>query len=74
MPCQGTAANEIKTLVDEFVYPRFGAGQVYETMADKIGRRGQAVVTGARVGRLRREGKRIVAAVVESERILRGAG
>ena len=27
---------QIKTLVDEFVYPRLGAGQVYEMMAARI--------------------------------------
>ena len=58
---------EIKTLVDEFIYPRFGAGQVYQTMADKITREGSRVVTGARTCGLRRQGKRVVAALVESE-------
>ena len=56
----------IKTLVDEFVYPRLGAGQVYEMMAARIeGQKGE-VKTGAAITRLRREGNRIVAATVES--------
>lgn len=57
---------QIKTLVDEFVYPRLGAGQVYEMMAARIeGLKGE-VKTGAAITRLRREGNRIVAATVES--------
>ena len=58
---------EIKTLADEFIYPRFGAGQVYATMADKIKRQGGNVVTGACVCNLRRHGNHVVAALVESE-------
>lgn len=63
----GSGRGEIKTLVDEFIYPRFGAGQVYQTMADKITREGSRVITGARTCGLRRQGKRVVAALVESE-------
>ena len=53
---------------DEFVYPRLGAGQFYETLSTKILQRGGTVATGAKVGHLRREGRRVLAAVVESER------
>jgi protoporphyrinogen oxidase len=63
----GNGRGEIKTLVDEFIYPRFGAGQVYQTMADKIRSEGGRVVTEAKTCGLRRHGKRIVAALVESE-------
>jgi protoporphyrinogen oxidase len=63
----GNGRGEIKTLVDEFIYPRFGAGQVYQTMADKIRGEGSRVETGARTYGLRRHGKRVVAALVESE-------
>ena len=63
----GNGRGEIKTLVDEFIYPRFGAGQIYQTMADKITREGSRVVKGARACGLRRHGKRVVAALVESE-------
>ena len=59
-------AGQIKTLVDEFVYPRLGAGQAYEMMAAAIqGLKGE-VKTGAPIIQLRREGNRIVAATVES--------
>ena len=57
---------QIKTLVHEFVYPRLGAGQTYETMAAAVeGLKGE-VKTGAPITRLRREGNRVVAVTVES--------
>ena len=62
----GDRRGQIKTLVDEFVYPRLGAGQVYEMMAAAIeGLKGE-VKTGTAISRLRYEGNRIVAATVES--------
>ena len=39
----------IKTLIDEFIYPRLGAGQLYEKMAANVMHSGSRVVTGARV-------------------------
>ena len=57
---------QIKTLVDEFVYPRLGAGQTYEMMAAAIqGLKGE-VKTGAPITQLRREGNRVVSATVDS--------
>ena len=53
-------------MVDEFVYPRLGAGQVYEMMAAGIERQKGEVKTGAAITRLRREGNQIVAATVEN--------
>src|SRR4029450_10289699 len=32
----GNKGNEIKSLIGEFHYPRFGPGQMWETMADEI--------------------------------------
>jgi protoporphyrinogen oxidase len=56
----------IKTLVDEFVYPRLGAGQVYEKMAGLVvGRRGSDVITGATVQRIRRDGMCVRAVATE---------
>ena len=60
--------SEIKTLAQEFLYPRLGAGQFYEVLSTKILQRGSTVATRAKVGQLRREGRRVLAAVVESER------
>jgi protoporphyrinogen oxidase len=55
----------IKTLVDEFVYPRLGAGQAYEKMAAFVNGHGGTVLTNASVRRIRREGMRACAVVVE---------
>ena len=32
----GNKGNKIKSLISEFHYPRFGPGQMWETMADEI--------------------------------------
>ena len=53
---------QIKTLVDEFIYPRLGAGQVYEIIVGGDRRPGGEVKTGAPVSRLRREGNHVVSA------------
>ena len=58
---------QIKTLVDEFVYPRLGAGQVYEIMEGAIKCLGGEVTTRAQVSRLRYEGNRFVSARIESD-------
>ncbi|MFO1059985.1 MAG: FAD-dependent oxidoreductase [Dongiaceae bacterium] len=61
-----------KTLVDRFLYPRLGAGQLYEKMADLIGRQGGEVRLGARVVRLRRDGFRVLGAEIEGGPTVRG--
>jgi len=55
----------IKTLADEFLFPRRGAGQFYEKMAGRITRSGVPIRTGCRVVRLVREGSRLRGVVVE---------
>src|SRR4029450_4410906 len=35
-PLFGNKGNKIKSLINEFHYPRFGPGQMWETMADEI--------------------------------------
>lgn len=40
----GNRKNKIKTLIEEFRYPRFGPGQMYETMAEKIKKTGGEVL------------------------------
>ena len=57
---------QIKTLVDEFMYPRLGAGQVYEIIVETIESLGGEVKTGAPVSRIRREGNHVVSARIES--------
>ena len=60
-------AQTIKTLVDEFVYPRLGAGQAYENMAAEISSRGGSIMTNATVRQIRREGMRVQAVLVEGK-------
>jgi protoporphyrinogen oxidase len=56
-----------KTLVDEFVYPRLGAGQTYENMAGAIERSGGRILTDAPVERIRREGMRVRAVTIAGQ-------
>jgi protoporphyrinogen oxidase len=51
----------IKTLVDEFMYPRLGAGQLYEKMRHIVSRDGGEVRTETIVTRVRRNAFRVVA-------------
>jgi protoporphyrinogen oxidase len=60
----GDKKKKIKTLVDEFVYPRLGAGQFYEKMADKVTSLGSEIMLNSQVVRLKRDGNRIVSAVL----------
>ncbi len=53
---------KIKTLVDEFMYFRLGAGQLYENMAGRVTDLGGEVHRGKRVTALHRDGKRITGA------------
>ncbi len=53
-----------KSLVREFLYPRLGAGQLYEKMAAQVVERGGAVELGTRLVRIEREGWRVRAVVV----------
>jgi protoporphyrinogen oxidase len=48
-------AGAIKTLIDEFEYPRFGPGMMWERFAEIVRGHGSPVVLGARVTRLVRD-------------------
>jgi protoporphyrinogen oxidase len=52
---------EVKSLIREFHYPRYGPGQMWETMAARIEALGGEVRTGARVEWIDVECKRVVA-------------
>jgi protoporphyrinogen oxidase len=54
-----------KTLIDEFIYPRLGAGQLYEKMAASVNQAGSRVITGARACRIRRHNMRVSAVEVD---------
>ncbi len=50
---------KIKTLVDEFMYPRLGAGMLYEKMRDLVRAAGGTVQNEANVVRYLRDGQRV---------------
>ncbi len=45
----GDRGKKIKTLIEEFDYPRFGPGQMYETIAEKIKEMGGEILMNCRV-------------------------
>ena len=57
----GGRHGEIKSLIREFHYPRYGPGQMWETMAERIRGLGGEVRTGAAVERIRVDHGRVVA-------------
>ena len=61
--------NEIKSLIGEFHYPRFGPGQMWETMADEIIASGGEVRLNAPVQELEVRDGRVTAVVAGGERI-----
>ncbi|MGH9419098.1 MAG: NAD(P)-binding protein, partial [Thermoanaerobaculia bacterium] len=56
----------IKTLINQFRYPRLGPGQMWEMCAERIVEMGGVVSTGSRVRRFRREKNSIRSVEVET--------
>src|SRR3954449_3355509 len=52
--------SEIKTLIGEFHYPRYGPGQMWETMTEDIQNLGGTVLMNTQVTKLEIEGSRVV--------------
>src|SRR4051812_28606271 len=52
----GNKGNKIKSLIDKFNYPRYGPGQMWDTMTRRIEEKGGRVLTNAPVSALRIEG------------------
>src|SRR3954454_24636631 len=65
----GNKGNKIKSLINEFHYPRFGPGQMWETMADEIIAAGGEVRMNTPVTKLEVRDGRIVAIEAGGERI-----
>ena len=59
----GNKGNEIKTLIGEFNYPRYGPGQMWETMTDDIRNLGGQVLMETPVEKLVFDGNRIAKVV-----------
>ena len=51
--------NKIKTLINEFTYPRLGPGQMYETMGQKAERRGAVIRLNHRVTAVEHDGAEV---------------
>jgi len=56
----GNKGNKVKSLISEFHYPRFGPGQMWDTMTREIRRLGGQILTETAVERLHTEDGRIV--------------
>ncbi len=65
----GNGDNKIKSLISEFHYPRFGPGQMWETMCDEIIALGGEVRLNSPVEDIEIEDGRIVALTAGGERI-----
>jgi len=65
----GNKGNEIKSLISEFNYPRYGPGQMWERMAEEIRSQGGEVRLNAPVTRIRMDGSRVVEVVAGGETI-----
>ena len=57
-------ANDDVSLIDEFDYPRFGPGQMWERCAEILEERGQTVEMNHWVRRIERDGNRVTAMTV----------
>jgi protoporphyrinogen oxidase len=58
----GSSEGLVKTLVNEFEYPRLGAGMLWEKTRDEIERKSGQVIMGRTLICLKRQGKRIATA------------
>jgi protoporphyrinogen oxidase len=65
----GGRNGSVKSLIREFHYPRYGPGQMWEVMAERIEELGGEVVTGTRVERIRLEHGRVAAIEAGGETI-----
>jgi protoporphyrinogen oxidase len=65
----GSNSDEVKSLITEFHYPRFGPGQMWEAMRDAIEASGGDVRVGTPARRLELEDGRVVAVHAGGQRI-----
>jgi protoporphyrinogen oxidase len=56
----------VTTLIDRFLYPNKGPGQMWDKANDVIEGKGGRVELGARVARLKHEGGRVLSAIIQS--------
>ncbi|MGC5020391.1 NAD(P)/FAD-dependent oxidoreductase [Micromonospora sp. DT47] len=58
---------DVTSLIEEFQYPKFGPGMMWERCTEEIRRRGGEVTTGTWVTAVHREGGRAVAVTVDGD-------
>ena len=61
------AGKVVRTLVDEFEYPRLGPGMMWEAFAGEIEQRGGRVMLNARVSALVHDGRRVTAVEIDQD-------
>lgn len=57
--------NTETSLIGQFLYPKYGPGELWETVADQVRELGGKIQTNAKVVRVNREGGRVVSVVVD---------
>jgi protoporphyrinogen oxidase len=65
----GNKGNKIKSLIDSFQYPRYGPGQMWEMMTERIEELGGEVRLNTPVTRIEQHNGRVVAIHTDDERI-----
>lgn len=63
VPQRKKGSGTIKTLIDQFEYPRLGPGMMWEKTRDDIRNSGNQVIMGMNVVRIHREGNRVTSVV-----------
>lgn len=58
---------EITSLIEEFEYPKYGPGMMWEACAEKVSEKGAKIVLQSEVTGLKRDGDRVVQATVSGE-------
>jgi protoporphyrinogen oxidase len=59
--------NTETSLIEQFLYPKLGPGQLWEVVAEKIKARGGEIITGQQVTSIRTQGRRATAVTTKSE-------
>ena len=61
LPAKSSGGEVVKTLIDEFQYPRLGPGQMWEAARDKINAQGSSVAMDRSVQEIEHDGSKILA-------------
>ena len=57
-------SGKVKTLIDEFKYPRYGPGMMYEKMAENVGKLGGQVLTESEVVKINHNNFKAISVVI----------